>query len=78
VADRTEYVSLLRAHGVNPFVDVRTLPRSRHNPQFNADVLPGTLAASRSATPGRLAQPVVPQCDAEHMQSAGSTTPSST
>jgi uncharacterized protein (DUF488 family) len=26
--------------------DVRTMPRSRTNPQFNADVLPGALAAA--------------------------------
>ena len=30
-----EFVGLLRAHGVNLVVDVRTVPRSRHNPQFN-------------------------------------------
>jgi uncharacterized protein (DUF488 family) len=39
-----EFVSLLRAHGVTQLVDVRTVPRSRHNPQFNADVLPASLA----------------------------------
>ena len=31
-----EFVSLLSAHGVTQLVDVRTVPRSRHNPQFNA------------------------------------------
>ena len=41
-----ELVALLRAHGVTQLVDVRTVPRSRHNPQFNADVLPAALAAS--------------------------------
>ncbi len=30
-----ELVELLRAHGVERLVDVRTVPRSRHNPQFN-------------------------------------------
>ncbi len=30
-----ELVQLLRAHGVERLVDVRTVPRSRHNPQFN-------------------------------------------
>ena len=39
-----EFVSLLSAHGVTQLVDVRTVPRSRHNPQFNADVLPASLA----------------------------------
>ena len=27
-------------------VDVRTVPRSRHNPQFNQDALPDALAAA--------------------------------
>jgi uncharacterized protein (DUF488 family) len=33
----------LQANGVECVVDVRTIPRSRHNPQFNADALPGSL-----------------------------------
>jgi uncharacterized protein (DUF488 family) len=41
-----ELVSLLKAHGATRLVDVRTVPRSRRNPQFNADALPGTLAPS--------------------------------
>jgi uncharacterized protein (DUF488 family) len=40
------FVELLRAHGVTWLVDVRTVPRSRHNPQFNAEALPATLAAA--------------------------------
>jgi uncharacterized protein (DUF488 family) len=40
-----EFVHILRAHGVRMLVDVRTVPRSRHNPQFNRDTLPETLAA---------------------------------
>jgi uncharacterized protein (DUF488 family) len=36
------FINLL-AHGVSRVVDVRTIPRSRHNPQFNADSLPGSL-----------------------------------
>jgi len=35
---------MLRAHGVERLVDVRTVPRSRHNPQFNLDALPASLA----------------------------------
>ena len=35
-----ELVGMLKAHGVELLVDVRTVPRSRHNPQFNQDVLP--------------------------------------
>ena len=41
-----EFVGLLSAHGVTQLVDVRTVPRSRHNPQFNADALPDPLAAA--------------------------------
>jgi uncharacterized protein (DUF488 family) len=35
-----EFVALLLAHGVNQLIDVRTIPRSGHNPQFNRDALP--------------------------------------
>ena len=38
-----EFIRLLQAHGVSRVVDVRTVPRSRHNPQFNKDSLPGEL-----------------------------------
>jgi uncharacterized protein DUF488 len=38
-----EFVALLLAHGVNQLIDVRTIPRSRHNPQFNRDALPRPL-----------------------------------
>ena len=41
-----EFIDLLRAHKVISVVDVRTVPRSRHNPQFNRDVLAESLAAS--------------------------------
>jgi hypothetical protein len=37
-----EFEALLLAHGVKQLVDVRTIPRSRHNPQFNGDRLPGS------------------------------------
>lgn len=37
------FVRLLQAHGVQRVVDVRTMPRSRHNPQFNRDRLSPTL-----------------------------------
>ena len=37
-------VGLLRAHGIGHLVDVRSVPRSRRNPQFNADALPDPLA----------------------------------
>jgi uncharacterized protein (DUF488 family) len=42
-----EFRNLLRAHGVARLVDVRTLPRSRHNPQFNRETLSRKLRAAR-------------------------------
>jgi len=39
-----EFVALLRQASVELLVDVRAIPRSRTNPQFNADVLPQSLA----------------------------------
>ncbi len=41
-----EFVALLRGHRVELVADVRTVPRSRHNPQFNRDTLPGELEAA--------------------------------
>lgn len=38
-----EFVHLLQAHGVACVVDVRTVPRSKHNPQFNKASLPKAL-----------------------------------
>lgn len=40
----TELVELLRAGGVRLVVDVRTVPRSRANPQYNADAIEASLA----------------------------------
>lgn len=40
-----ELVSILLAHGVSMLVDVRTVPRSRHVPQFNEDTLGRDLAS---------------------------------
>jgi uncharacterized protein (DUF488 family) len=39
-----EFVALLRQVDVDLLVDVRSIPRSRATPQFNLDVLPGSLA----------------------------------
>jgi uncharacterized protein (DUF488 family) len=39
-----EFVALLNAAEVRLVIDVRTVPRSRANPQFNRDVLPASLA----------------------------------
>jgi uncharacterized protein (DUF488 family) len=40
-----EFTGLLVAHGVTLLLDVRTVPGSRHNPQYNRETLPGALAA---------------------------------
>lgn len=41
-----QFTRLLKSHGVTRVVDVRTIPRSRHNPQFNLDTLPAGLGAA--------------------------------
>ena len=38
-------MAILQAHEVEKVADVRTVPRSRHNPQFNQETLPQALAA---------------------------------
>ena len=38
-----EFIGLLRAHQIRLLVDVRTVPRSRYNPQFNTDTLAQSL-----------------------------------
>ncbi len=38
-----EFVQLLQLHQVSCVADIRTIPRSRHNPQFNLESLPGAL-----------------------------------
>ena len=41
-----EFVSLLQEHAIQLLVDVRTIPRSRAQPQFGIDRLPGELQAA--------------------------------
>jgi uncharacterized protein (DUF488 family) len=36
-------VELLKAHGIQQLVDVRTVPKSRHNPQFGNEALAASL-----------------------------------
>jgi uncharacterized protein (DUF488 family) len=38
-----EFMELLNVYGITLLLDVRTVPRSRHNPQFNKETLPATL-----------------------------------
>lgn len=40
------FLALLRAYEIERLADIRTVPRSRHNPQFNADALASALAAN--------------------------------
>ena len=40
------FIDLLRGNGITRVLDVRTVPRSRHNPQFNRDALPASLEAA--------------------------------
>ncbi len=40
----TEFIDMLSGHGITTLIDVRTVPRSRHNPQYNRDTMPETLA----------------------------------
>ena len=42
-----EFLDLLRAHSVKRVVDVRSIPRSRHNPQFNRETLSTKLRSAR-------------------------------
>jgi hypothetical protein len=42
-----EFIYLLKAHRVSRLVDVRTIPRSRHNPQFNRTQLSAALHSAR-------------------------------
>lgn len=39
------FVELLRENGIELLADIRKMPMSRTNPQFNTDTLPGALAA---------------------------------
>ncbi|MFB9164894.1 DUF488 family protein [Arthrobacter psychrochitiniphilus] len=41
-----EFIALLKAHGVKKVVDVRTIPKSRHNPQFMEHSLAASLRAA--------------------------------
>jgi uncharacterized protein (DUF488 family) len=43
----SEFIDLLRDSAVDLVVDVRSMPRSRTNPQFNQETFPGALAPSQ-------------------------------
>jgi uncharacterized protein (DUF488 family) len=42
-----EFIELLKAHEIQKIIDVRTIPRSRHNPQFNQDALKASLTKAK-------------------------------
>ncbi len=41
-----EFLDVLKAYRIGMLVDVRTIPRSRYNPQFDRETLPGALEAA--------------------------------
>jgi len=47
------FIDLLRSNEIVHVLDVRTVPRSRHNPQFNRETLPESLSEARIAYPHR-------------------------
>jgi uncharacterized protein (DUF488 family) len=58
----------LQDKGVTRVVDVRTIPKSRHNPQFNKDALPAALRAAgiayqHASELGGLRRPVPNSCN---------------
>jgi Domain of unknown function DUF488 len=42
-----DFLDLLRAYGVKRVIDIRSIPRSRRNPQYNREVLSKKLRAAR-------------------------------
>ena len=44
-----EFIELLRANGIRRLIDIRTIPKSRRNPQFNTDALAKSLRSARIA-----------------------------
>jgi uncharacterized protein (DUF488 family) len=40
------FIALLQTYGIERLADIRTIPRSRHNPQFNDHALAESLAAT--------------------------------
>lgn len=42
-----EFIALLRKNGVGQLIDIRTIPKSRRNPQFNSEALAASLRAAK-------------------------------
>ncbi len=41
-----DFIEILQAHSISMLVDIRTIPKSRHNPQFNRETLKTSLEAA--------------------------------
>jgi len=41
-----EFIELLRLNAIAQLIDIRTIPKSRHNPQFNSEELAASLRAA--------------------------------
>src|SRR5438309_10680952 len=41
------FIALLKIYGIERLADIRTVPASRHNPQFRSDTLAASLAAEQ-------------------------------
>ncbi|MDE2019435.1 MAG: DUF488 domain-containing protein [Patescibacteria group bacterium] len=44
-----EFIEILKAHGIRRVVDIRTIPKSRHNPQFGEGQLKKSLRKAKIA-----------------------------
>ncbi|HEV2420931.1 MAG TPA: DUF488 domain-containing protein [Candidatus Acidoferrales bacterium] len=44
-----DFLALLKSHRIKRLVDVRTIPKSRHNPQFHRDALAASLRRAQLA-----------------------------
>lgn len=42
-----EFIEIIKAYKIKKVVDIRTIPKSRHNPQFNEDTLTESLKAAK-------------------------------
>jgi len=41
-----EFIDIIKKFKIEKIIDIRTIPRSRHNPQFNKETLPQNLQAA--------------------------------